>query len=887
MAVIVPPSGKSPSSVLLIGEAPGKTEAELGRPFVGKSGDEQERYLSRHNLCARSWRISNVIPEYIEGNPDPSPALIAKWTPHLLKEIHTCNPRLIIAVGRFAARWFLGENLDLDQVHGLPYLAGAFDSSRSSRAPESCVILPIYHPAWGLRTEDDPDSLAKTILAQDYAAVADTLSLIKSNRPVPIIHDEHEGNEIYIDATGQDIADYLLSDPSSFNVLAIDTEGQPGSPWSAQISIQPGTGLTLRRSQPDFQIGTDTVQQVINRGCLIVTHQASTPSGCMYDTRLCREMGLDLSRANLFDTMYFAFLLRLESQSLKTLSSRWCGMKMEDYQQIIGDIGRDKQLSYLANILSHSFPKPQSRILQKNDGTKKNYTPNHIHKTVERILSDYYSGKVNKDGDETDPEKRWQKIDKILKHEVESILGPLPTGSLADIPLDRAIYYSSRDPDATLRLYYKFLSLCSTLDLGKLSSTGMEVLPVFEEIQSNGMPASRPHFVKLREELQSDIDKMQRQLSVLYYGGKPFNPKSNIQVASLIRRRGLSSGKRTKKGAMSTGKKSIEHLRFKDPAIELVFDWRERQHLRDMFCNDVLARIPDSVDSIAISPKIKPTRVHTRRLAMEDPNLLAVPIRTELGRKIREGYKFPDDSDEVFGSWDLSQVEMRVLAHDSQSKFLCDKFNSGADVHTETAMLVFGLHSADEVDDFLHRLPAKTTNFGLIYGEQGPGLSDQLRTLGLEGWDVQACDKLQREIIKLFGIESYTRLIINQARKDGFIRDHWGMYRYLPNLSSRNPKLAAEAGRQAIAHRISGWAQGMIQHSMVWLKYRIRELQDDGHHVLWRLQIHDELILSFYSQLWDTINPIIMEGLTKHCGIRLRVPVLAKGHMSKSWAGLK
>jgi DNA polymerase-1 len=230
---------------------------------------------------------------------------------------------------------------------------------------------------------------------------------------------------------------------------------------------------------------------------------------------------------------------------------------------------------------------------------------------------------------------------------------------------------------------------------------------------------------------------------------------------------------------------------------------------------------------------------------------------------------------------------MRILAHDSQSKFLCDKFNAGADIHTETAMLVFGLKNESDIDKFEHRLPAKTTNFGLIYGEQGPGLSDQLRTLGLEGWDVKACDKLQKEIIKLFQIEPYIRSLTSQARKAGLIRDHWGMMRYLPHLSSRNPKLAAEAGRQAIAHRISGTAQGMIQNSMRWLREKIWELQDAGCEVKWRLQIHDELILSFPEWMWEVVDPIVLEGLVKHCGVRLRVPVLAEGHWGKSWADLK
>ena len=106
----VPAAGPQPCDVLLVGEAPGRHEFAAQVPFVGKSGEEQERYLTRHGLSAQRWRRTNVVGEYRDGNPDPTREQIDEWTPVLLDEVRATRPKLVVAVGRFAMRWFLGES---------------------------------------------------------------------------------------------------------------------------------------------------------------------------------------------------------------------------------------------------------------------------------------------------------------------------------------------------------------------------------------------------------------------------------------------------------------------------------------------------------------------------------------------------------------------------------------------------------------------------------------------------------------------------------------------------------------------------------------------------------------------------------------------------------
>lgn len=858
-------AGRKPNAVMLVGEAPGREEASRGQPFVGRSGQEQEAYLARRGLSARTWYRTNVVKTYIEGNPDPTPSLVARWTPVLEEEVCEVDPALIIAVGRFAARWFLGDGVEMDAVHGLPHEGGAFDESRAGRA-QGAVVLPIYHPALGLYDGD-----ARAVIDWDYGQVAATLKKIKSGAEIELRHDEYAGKEVYLDVGGAELAAWLAMDEVA--AVGFDTEGSPSAPWSLQVSLDPGTGLVLRRDREDFAVGVSALQRSANDGTVFVMHNA------MFDLEMARVMGLDLADAALWDSMYAAYLMRLEPQALKSLAYRWAGMKMGSYSDTVGDVGRDKQVDYLLRVLEMKWDKPEPRAIVSNDGTARMYTPQSMERRVEAILTDVYT----KEG--VDPHDRWNKVDAELRVQAERILGPMPIGTLGDIDLADAVYYSARDADAALRLYRRLGPELKARSLADLMEHGMDVLPVFEEMQANGMPASRVYFERLHEEMTDEMGRLQARISHRFFNGEPFNPASQQQVAKMMKRRNLRGTKKTKTGAMSTGRKSIEHLRHTDDAIGAIIDWREHQKIRDAFCQPVLDRIPAGEDLHPIRCQIKTTRVHTRRLAAANPNLLAIPVRHELGRKVRSGYVCAEG--EVFGAWDLSQIEMRYMAHLAEDPLLCAMFQEGKDVHSETAARIFRI-PIDKVDAMAHRYPAKRAGFGIITNIQGAGLYDQLRMSGCDGWSEDSCSKL---IADWLGVFSGVARFLDECKKDvrdaGVVYDHWGMPRYLPGVWSSDFKARAEAERTASSHKIQGGAQGMIQNSMRWLRPQIREMQRAGVNVAWRLQVHDELILTFDEDLWDVMDALVMEALTQHCGIKLRVPVEASGNMSKSWGGLK
>jgi uracil-DNA glycosylase family 4 len=897
--IIVPPFGPQPADILLCGEAPGRNEAEREhpRPFVGKADREQDWHLARYGSSTRTWRLTNIVQEYREGNPDPTPEQIAYWTPYLLDEIKRTQPKLIVPVGRFAARWFLGESAELEVVHGLPRRVGAYDQDveRMLGEFEGIPIIPIYHPASGFYNND-----SKALIAWDYKQVASASKKIKRGEHIEPIYDPFAGGgEHYTDISGYDLARYLnIAKPS---IIALDTEGRPSHPWSIQVSIEPGSGYVLRCAQSDFGVGMRALQALADRadcGVTFVLHDAGTPEGCCYDIQMCRAMGLELSHAKIFNTMYAAYLLRIESKALKVLAERWCGMRMEDYEALLGDIGRQKQLEYLRRIVQETakWSKPEARLVRDNDGTERMYSPQAIAKTVQGILRDVESGKVNKEGKLTDPSERWKKIDREQREEAEKVCGEIPEAALDDVELERAIYYAGRDSDATLRLMPLLQGAVNELGAHRVLTTGNEVLPVLEEMQRTGMPGSRREFELLRDHVENKMFALQYELSSKYFDGQAFNPGSSDQTAELLKKRGLSAEKRTKTGKISTAKKSIEHFRFTDEAIAKVFEWRESQKILTTYCEPLIEiakrqSASSEHDAFIVRCKIKPVTVHTRRLSSEDPSLLNQPARTELGRRVRACYQIPPDSDEVLGAWDFAAQEMRVAAHVSDDKLLCKLFRTGGDPHTEAAIRIFGVTPQQVGEDKFKsdiRLPTKTANFGILYGLSGNGLLDLFRTFGLS-WKLDDCEKLIKNILKevYSGLSESIKRVQQDAYQKGLIRDLYGMVRYLPAIWSEDGKERAEAGRQAFSHVIQGTAQGMIQCAMAWLRRPIRELQEAGCGVKWRLQVHDELIFGLPEWMWEEMDKLVVSAMTEHYGLRLRVPVVAEGKSSKNWGKLK
>lgn len=324
--VIVGSRGPTPCDVMLVGEAPGAEEYRRGLPFVGDSGREQDWYIRRNShddVTSSAFYCTNLVKTYLPGNPDPTPELIAEWTPILLDEIGVVRPKLIIPVGRFAVKWFLGDRADMRTVHGIPTRAGAFDATLSGRG-NGAIIVPCYHPAWAMRDENFDK---RPIVDYDYYQAMKARRVLSNDHLVStpdrllsglVPSDPYKSGVDYARLSGRELAEYLSDYHmlSGLNwylelgqrgaVLSIDTEGDAVNPWSIQVSLEPDTGYSLRSNEPDFKLGINAIQLLLdNPSVIVVIHNA------LHDIPVMEAMGLDLAtpraESRIVDNMYLAF----------------------------------------------------------------------------------------------------------------------------------------------------------------------------------------------------------------------------------------------------------------------------------------------------------------------------------------------------------------------------------------------------------------------------------------------------------------------------------------------------------------------------------------------------------------------------------------------------
>lgn len=513
-----------------------------------------------------------------------------------------------------------------------------------------------------------------------------------------------------------------------------------------------------------------------------------------------------------------------------------------------------------------------------------------IRGRVKRLVSDFTKNSG------TDLRARWKKICEDQPEGFDDViraLGSMPEATLDDIPLDVAVNYAARDADATYRVHGTLSAQLDREGLRPIYDLDMSVVPMVDRMQQVGIRIDRGHFSNLAEYL-TDLMEIKRQeiirasLATGINIDLDFNPNSPPQCAGLLfdahpRGFSLSTKKKTRGGADSTNDKVLEALRFKDARVGLICDYRELSKLYSSFAV-VLPLAADEDDRI--HPRTKITRVSSGRFAMADPNLLAIPVRSELGKLIRAGFIAPEGR--VLGGWDLDQIEMREMAHQSGDTRMVGIFREGkTDIHRQTAAWSFGIRPEDVT--IIQRYAAKRIGFGVITGITEIGLSEQMALAGAEGWDEAKCKDAIAEYFKIYtGVKGYMEDCRSEARRFSYVTDRWGRRRYLPGVHSDLHWTAEEALRQSHSFKISSSAQGTLKHAMaaIWDWWKT-----DG--ILGRvdplLQIHDELILEADEdkEFNDYIDQGMVHFMTNIDVIQMSVPIKAKGGFAKDWGSLK
>jgi len=393
----------------------------------------------------------------------------------------------------------------------------------------------------------------------------------------------------------------------------------------------------------------------------------------------------------------------------------------------------------------------------------------------------------------------------------------------------------------------------------------MPLLPVLHRIEEKGIRIDPGIFAELSEGLARDISAIERKVAAA--AGTDFNINSPKQLAFLLfEKLGLPPVKKTKTG-YSTDVDVLERLKDLHEIPSLVLEYRTVAKIRSTYVDVLPGRI-DLRDG-RIHTTLSQTQAATGRLSSSDPNLQNIPIRTELGRRIRAG--FVAEKGNLFVGADYSQVELRLLAHLSGDAELIRRFRQGDDIHTATAAAVFGVDPSAVTPELRRR--AKVINFGILYGMSPFGLS---RELGIGGKEAKTY--IDHYFDRYQGVKEYIEVLKANSRKDGYVLTIMGRRRILKDIDSRNKVLREAAERMAINTPIQGSAADLIKMAMIRVD---REFRESGMEARLILQVHDELIVEAPEREAAGSERILkeaMEGVAK-----LSVPLTVSVSRGKNW----
>ncbi len=388
--------------------------------------------------------------------------------------------------------------------------------------------------------------------------------------------------------------------------------------------------------------------------------------------------------------------------------------------------------------------------------------------------------------------------------------------------------YAAEDADITWRLWEYLAGQFKDAELKKLfDEVEMPLVGVLAKVEYNGVALDVTGLRKLATQLGKRMEELVDEICAA--AGVTFNVESPKQLGEvLFERLGLEVVKKTKSGP-STDVEVLEALQWKHDVPRLMLEYRQLSKLKSTYIDKLPIMINSGTGRLHAS--FNQTVAATGRLSSSDPNLQNIPIRTELGQEIRRAF-VPGDKDAVLLAADYSQIELRMLAHFSKDEALLKAFESGEDIHRFVASQIYGV-APDEVTTEM-RGRAKAVNFGIIYGQTSFGLS---RGTGMPR------DEAQKFIDDYFArypqIKGFMDGIIEQAKKDSFVRTILGRRRTIADLNSRNFNQRKMGERMAVNTVIQGSAADMIKVAMVRLQKRI-----ETEHLAMKMlmQVHDELV---------------------------------------------
>ena len=397
----------------------------------------------------------------------------------------------------------------------------------------------------------------------------------------------------------------------------------------------------------------------------------------------------------------------------------------------------------------------------------------------------------------------------------------------------------------------------------------MPLIPVLASMEKAGITIDRAALKLFLDEVQSELDKLTAR--IYEEAGEAFNIRSAQQIGDILfRKLGLSSGKSTSGGQASTSQAVLEKLSGEHPVVDALLEYRKLEKMRSTYL-EPLPRLagPDG----RIHTTLNQTATATGRLSSSNPNLQNIPVRGDMGRRMRTCFTAGPGMKLI--SADYSQVELRVLAHYSQDPTLVAAFRNGEDIHTRTAALLHDVEPSEIGPD--ERRKAKTINFGLIYG-MGPRKLAQDLAIPMS----EARMFIERYFARFAHIKEFFDSVEESARELGYVTTLSGRRRPLPDMRSLSGQARALAERQAVNTLIQGSAADLIKFAMLAV-FNDKELRRLKARLL--LQIHDELIVEVPEDsaqaAAERLSALMVD--TSSWGIDLAVPLVADAGIGQNW----
>mgnify|MGYP001160181079 FL=1 len=400
------------------------------------------------------------------------------------------------------------------------------------------------------------------------------------------------------------------------------------------------------------------------------------------------------------------------------------------------------------------------------------------------------------------------------------------------------------------------------------SEIELPVAPVLADIETAGMRVDTEALLEFSVFISGELETLQKKIYEI--AGREFNIGSPKQVGEVFAELNIATGKKTATGQISTSKDVLAELAVDFEIAQLIIDYRELDKLKATYAD----ALPKMVNSDGrIHGVLNQTVAATGRLSSTEPNLQNIPVRTELGQRIRAAF-IPEKGNKLISA-DYSQLELRILAHITKDPVMLEAYQKGEDIHAKTARLVFG--ATDEKDLKEKRRLAKIVNFGIAYAVEAFGLSQRV------GISKQEARKVIDDYFATYkGIRAYMDRIPEEAREKGYVTSLFGRRRYFPGIKDRNFAVRSRAEREAINMPIQGTASDIVKIAMINVA---RSIKEAGLKTQMIMQVHDELLFEAPENEVAAASEIIKREMES--AATLDVPLIAEIGVGDDWMSTK